>query len=67
MGAGDDLLVGDQVMERSFYFDLTHRCWVQKMVEADEAAYPSDVTLLNGVGVMFLSESRAALIDELLT
>ncbi len=60
-------MIDCQVIEKRFYFDLTHLPWVRKMVEADEAAYPFDVALLSGISIVFPSEYSAYLIEEFLT
>jgi len=67
VSGGGDLFIDCQVIEKRFYFDLTHLPWVGKMVEADEAAYPFDVALLSGIGIVFPSEYSADLIEEFLT
>ena len=60
-------MIDCQVGEEGFDLDLTHLPWVPKMVEADEAAYPFDVALLSGIGIVFPSEYIADLIEEFLT
>ncbi len=62
-----NVVIDCQVGEEGFDLDLTHLPWVGKMVEADEAAYPIDVALLSGIGIVFPSEYSAYLIEEFLT